>query len=238
MSPLRLLMEASGESMTAEEWHNAVKGAISPFWDFQTSLEYLRSEERPDLYKVGFSVAESLGAMIPMAVTGGTTALGTGLLARGTMGAAAFYPMSYYEMKDELEDIKMPESDKVAMSAIYGLVSSALESIGMEYALGKFNTAAGTAIKRNILKNVLSKSIPKEAPKEFIDALVRTETKAYLTDLGLSTGGAMLVEGATESLQSLIGAGIKESYDIAKKKNLFNTKGFGEVAGSGKKPTA
>jgi hypothetical protein len=229
LSPVRLLMEASGEKMSAEQWHEAIKGAVSPFWDFQTSLDYLRSEERPDLYKAAFSVSESLGAMLPMAVTGGATALGTGVLGTGTMGAVAFYPMSYYEMKDELEDIKIPESHKVGMAAIYGLVASTLESIGMQYVMGKFNTATGTAIKRNILRNVLSKSIPKDAPKEFIDALVRTETKAYLANLGLTTGGAMLVEGTTESLQSLTGAGIKESYDLANKKDLFNTTGLKDV---------
>ena len=233
LSPLRLLTGAAGENMSAAEWHETIKNAISPIWDFDTSLEYLRSEERPDLYKAGFSVAESLGAMAPMALSGGSTLLGTGLLARGTMGAVSFYPMSYYEMKDELENIDMPESDKVAMASIYGVVSSALESIGMEYALGKIDNAMGTAIKRNILKRVLGKTLPKDAPKEFIDAVVRNETKAYVTSLGLGTLGAMAVEGGTEGLQSLTGAGIQEIYDTAKGTEFFNNDGFeGVVKGA------
>ena len=138
--------------------------------------------------------------------------------------------MSYYEMKDELEGVDMPESHKMAISSIYGVVSGALESIGMEYAMGKLNPTIGAALKRNILKNVLSKSIPKDAPKEFFDALIRTETKAYLGSLGLGTIGAGAVEGVTEGLQSLTGAGIKEIYDrIGNKTELFNNEGFGEI---------
>lgn len=229
-SPIRLLTGAIGEGMTAEEWHNAVQEAVSPFWDFGTSLEYLRSEERSDLYKAAFSVAESLGAMAPAALTGAGTLLGTGTLARGTMGAATFFPMSYYEMKDELEGVDMPESHKMAMSAVYGAVSGALESIGMEYAIGKLEPNVTSAIKRNILKNVLSKELPKNAPKEFIDGLIRTETKAYLGSLGLGTLGAGAVEGATESIQSLTGAGIKEIYDqVGNKTELFNNEGIGQI---------
>ena len=203
---------------------------MSPFWDYGTSLEYLRSEERPDLYKAAFSVSESLGAMAPAALTGATTLLGTGALARGAMGAATFFPMSYYEMKDELEGVDIPESHKMGMSAVYGVVSGALESIGMEYAIGKLQPNITSAIKRNILKNVLSKQLPKNAPKEFIDALIRTETKAYLGSLGLGTLGAAAVEGATESLQSLTGAGIKEIYDqVGNKTELFSNEGIGQI---------
>ena len=229
LSPVRLLAGSTGRDMSAAEYHEAVKEAISPLWDFDTSLEYLRSEERSDLTKAAFSVAESLGAMAPMALSGGATLLGTGLLARGAMTATAFYPMSYYEMKDELEEIDIPESDKVAMASIYGVVSSALESIGMEYALGKIDTAIGSSIKRNILKKVLGKSLPKDAPKEAIDALVRNETKSYIASLGLGTLGAMSVEGVTESLQSLTGAGIKEIYDTAKDTEFFSNEGFGDI---------
>ena len=229
LSPVRLLAGSTGRKMSAAEYHEAVKEAISPLWDFDTSLEYLRSEERSDLTKAAFSVTESLGAMAPMVLSGGTTLLGTGLLARGAMTATAFYPMSYYEMKDELEEIDIPESDKVAMASIYGVVSSALESIGMEYALGKIDTAIGSSIKRNILKKVLGKSLPKDAPKEAIDALVRTETKSYIASLGLGTLGAMSVEGVTESLQSLTGAGIKEIYDTAKETEFFSNEGFGDI---------
>lgn len=229
LSPVRLLAGSTGRKMSAAKYHEAVKEAISPLWDFDTSLEYLRSEERSDLTKAAFSVTESLGAMAPMALSGGATLLGTGLLARGAMTATAFYPMSYYEMKDELEEIDIPESDKVAMASIYGVVSSALESIGMEYALGKIDTAIGSSIKRNILKRVLGKSLSKDAPKEAIDALVRNETKLYIASLGLGTLGAMSVEGVTESLQSLTGAGIKEIYDTAKDTEFFSNEGFGDI---------
>ena len=227
-SPARLLIGAVGLDSSAEAWHKTVTDAIAPFWQYETSLEYLRSQERPDLYKAAFSVAESLGMAAAGAATGLSTAFGTSLLARGAAGALTFYPMSYYEMKDELEDIDMPEADKVAMSSAYGLVAGALESFGMEYALGKINPTIGSAIKRNILKNFISK-VPANAPRETIEALARTETKAYLASLGLSTIAASGVEGVTEGLQSLTGAGIKEIYDVAKGKELFNNEGFGNI---------
>ena len=228
-SPARLLLGAAGEDMSAEKYHEFIKELVSPIWDYQTSLQYLRSQENPDLYQAAFSVAESLGAMAPIALSGGTTLLGEGLLARGTMGAISFYPMSYYEMKDELEGIDIPESDKVALSSIYGIVSSAFESIGMEYAMGKVNTKLGSSIKRSILKNVLSKTLPKNASKEYIEALVRTETKAYVASLGLDLAAASGVEGLTEGLQSTAGAGIKELYDIGKGTKFFNNEGFAGV---------
>jgi hypothetical protein len=229
LSPVRLLAGSTGRDMSAAEYHEAVKEAISPLWDFDTSLEYLRSEERSDLTKAAFSVAESLGAMAPIALSGGATLLGTGLLARGAMTATAFYPMSYYEMKDELEGVDISENSKVALASIYGVVSSALEAIGMQYALGKIDTAIGSAIKRNILKKVVGKILPKDAPKETIDALVRNTTKSYIASLGLGTLGAMSVEGVTESLQSLTGAGIKEIYDTANETEFFSNEGFGDI---------
>jgi hypothetical protein len=229
-SPIRLLSGAVGEGMTASEWHDAVREAVSPFWNYDTSLEYIRSEERPDLYKAAFSVSESLGTAAVGGAFGLSTAFGTGLLARGAAGALTFFPMSFYEMKDELAGVDMPESHKIAISSIYGVVSGALESLGMEYAMGKLNPTIGAALKRNILKNVLSRSIPKNAPKEFFDALIRTETKAYLGSLGLGTIGAGAVEGVTEGLQSLTGAGIKEIYDqVGDKTELFSNEGIGQI---------
>jgi hypothetical protein len=228
-SPARLLLGAVGVDMSAEEWHKTVKDAVAPFWDYQTTLEYIRSEERPDLYKAAFSVAESLGTAATGAALGLGTAFGTSMLARAAGGALTFYPMSYYEMKDELEDIDMPESHKVALSSVYGVVSGALESFGMEYAMGKINPTIGAALKRNILKRLISK-IPANAPREAIEALARTETKAYLTSLGMSTLGAAGVEGVTEGLQSLTGAGIKEIYDrIGDKTEFFNNEGLGNI---------
>jgi len=97
----------------------------------------------------------------------------------------------------------------------------------MEYVMGKVSTPIQTAIKRNILKNVVGKEIPKNASKEYIDALVKSETKAYVANLVASTAGSMAVEGGTEALQSLSGAGMKEIYDRYKGNNeLFNNEGL------------
>jgi hypothetical protein len=180
-----------------------------------TTEEYMQSKDRSDLSKAAFSLAESLGAM---ASGGGGTTAATGL---------ALYGMGYYELKEELDQVeRMTEQQKMIMAGAYGLVSSALERFGLEYALGK--TGAGKAIKTSIMKNVLT-SLPKNAPKEAIEAAVMNETKRYIAGVGIDLAGSALVEGTTEALQSLSGAGVKELYDIAKGTEYFNNEGAGKV---------
>jgi len=180
-----------------------------------TTEEYIQSEDRSDIAKSAFSLVESLGAM---ASGGGSATAAT---------AIALYGMGYYELKDELDQVEgMTEQQKMIMAGAYGLVSSALERFGLEFALGK--TGAGKAIKTSIMRNVFS-SLPKDAPKEVIEAAIMNETKKYLTGVGVDIAGSMIVEGGTEALQSLTGAGVKELYDAAKGTNYFNKEGAGKV---------
>jgi hypothetical protein len=179
-----------------------------------TTREYVQSENRADLAKVAFSLTESLVAM----QSGGPA-----------LGGLALYGMGYYELKDELDQVEgMTEQEKMIMAGAYGIVSAALERFGIESAVGKISSSTGKSIKMGIIKEVFS-SLPKKASKEVIEAAVINSTKKYLTSAGLNVVGGAVVEGATEALQSLSSAGIKELYDLGKETEYFNNEGAAKV---------
>jgi hypothetical protein len=179
-----------------------------------TTREYVQSENRSDLAKVAFSLTESLVAM----QSGGPA-----------LGGLALYGMGYYELKDELDQVEgMTEQEKMIMAGAYGIVSAALERFGIESAVGKISSSTGKSIKMGIIKEVFS-SLPKKASKEVIEAAVMNSTKKYLTSAGLNVVGGAVVEGATEALQSLSSAGIKELYDLGKETEYFNNEGAAKV---------
>jgi len=179
-----------------------------------TTKEYMESDKRADLAKAAFALTESLVA----ASAGGST-----------VGNIALYGMGYYELKDELDQVEgMTEQQKMIMAGAYGMVSAALNRVGLDFALGKISSATGKSLKMGIMKNVFS-SLPKDAPKEVIEAAIMNETKKYLTSAGLDVVGGMVVEGSTEALESLSSAGIKELYDLGQKTDYFNKEGAGKV---------
>jgi hypothetical protein len=181
-----------------------------------TTEEYMESKERSDFSKAMFSLSESMGALASGGVLGG-----------GPATYAAFYAQSYYEMKDELDQVKgISDTEKVLMSSVYGAVSSVLEKFGIDFAMQK--TGFGKNITNSIVKSVLM-DMPKNAPKEFIEASIRNNISSTLLKAGIRTAGAGIVEGATETAQALSQVGIQEVYDIAKGTEYFNNKSGWEI---------
>jgi hypothetical protein len=181
-----------------------------------TTQEYTESSDRSDLVKSLFSLSESMGALTAGAALGG-----------GAATYASFYAQSYYEMKDELDEIKgMTDAEKVLMSSVYGSLSSVLEKFGVDMITQK--TPIGRNLKNNILTRMFS-DLPKGASKEFIDAAMLNSVKMTLANAGLNAVGGAVGEGVTESLQSLSSVGIKQVYDELNDTEYFNNKSGWEI---------
>lgn len=205
-------------NMSAREQDDLVRSIVGG----GTTKEYMESEERSDIVKAMLSLSESIGTMVSAAPA---AALGAG----STALIPAFYAQSYYEMKDELDQVEgMSDLEKVLYSGAYGAVSSALEKFGIDFISQK--TQLGKKLTKNIMMTVFS-DLPKDASKEFIDAAIMNSTKKYLTELGIKTVGGAFVEGTTEGLQKLSDIGIKWIYDKANSKNYFNNKSAKEIWG-------
>jgi hypothetical protein len=194
-----------------------------------TTEEYMSSEDRGDITKVLFSMAESVGAMATGGLAGGVE----GAVAKFAVGSIPFYGQSYYNMKDEFDSIPdvvdkngnshsaMSETEKVLMSGLYAIGSAILEKFGLDFALGK--TPFGKDLTNSIMKSAFS-SIPKNATKEMIEIAIESSAKKLLAQAGVKTLGAMATEGSTEILQAGLEATIKESYDAIKETGYFNNK--------------
>ena len=191
--------------MTAEEHQQLLDDIVG----VGTTKDYIQSANRSDLVKAMFSVSESIGVAAPGLLTGG------GSLVTG----AGFFTQSFYEMKDELDEVEgLNGSDKFLMASAYGLVSAALENFGLGVALNK--SKVGNALAKTALSRFL-KEIPVNATKETIEQVLRKTTGDFVTELTTRGLKSSLAEGTTEALQYLSGEGVKELYDIAKDKDLF-----------------
>jgi hypothetical protein len=193
-----------------------------------TSTQYVESEKRGDFAKAMFSLAESLGVMASSGAL-----VGVGAAAR----YAGFYGMSYYEMKDQLDEAefynketgkieKIPETDKVLMSAGYGVLSSVLENFGVDLALTK--TAFGKNLANNIMKRAFL-GLSKEASEAEIRTAINASVGNVLSEIGVKAGIGAAAEALTEATQSLSQVGIEEVYDTYKEKNFSKNKGLQEA---------
>lgn len=205
-------MIAMADKETKDKWIKEIVGV-------GTTDAYINSEDRWDITKAAFQMSRSLSAMAVGSIG-------------GTYGAyASLYAMSYYEMKDELDQLDISgvsEGDKVLMSAAYGLVGGALENFGLSYLVGK--SPLKSSISNAILKNAFSQ-IPKNASKEMVEAQVMKSTKMMIAKYGITALGSSVLEGGVEGTQRLAQMGIQEVYDVMKGSNYFNNKSAYEVLG-------
>jgi hypothetical protein len=193
-----------------------------------TSTQYVESEKRGDFSKAMFSLAESLGVM---ASSGALVGLGT------AARYAGFYGMSYYEMKDQLDNAqfknketgeieKIPETDKVLLSAGYGILSSVLENFGVDMALTK------TAFGRNLTNNIMKRAflgLSKEATEAEIRTAINASVGSVFSEIGVKAGIGAAAEALTEATQSLSQVGIEEVYDTYREKDFSKNKGLQEA---------
>jgi hypothetical protein len=210
--------------MSKEDQDNLVKAITGG----DTSTQYVESSKRGDFAKSMFSLAESLGVMASSAPLG---ALGS------AARYAGFYGMSYYEMKDQLDEAefynketdkveKIPETDKVLLSAGYGILSSVLENFGIDMALSK--TAFGKNLANNIMKRAFL-DLPKDATEAEIRAAINSSVTNILNQVGVKAGIGASAEALTEASQSLAQVGIEEVYDEFRGKNFSKNKGLQEA---------
>ena len=208
-------MIAMADKETKDKWIKEIVGV-------GTTDAYINSDDRWDITKAAFQMSRSLSAMAVGSIG-------------GTYGAyASLYAMSYYEMKDELDQLDLSgpngvsEGNKVLMSAAYGLVGGALENFGLSYLIGK--SPLKSSLSNAILKNAFSQ-IPKNASKEMVEAQVMNSTKMMIAKYGITALGSSLLEGGVEGTQRLAQMGIQEVYDIMNGSGYFNNKSAYEVLG-------
>jgi hypothetical protein len=206
---LRLL--GDDETFGKQEQEGLVRAIVG----YGTTDEYMSSDKRSDIELALFSLGESIGAM---AAGGGTP-----------ISNVAFFAQSYYEMKDELDELDgVSDEAKVIMSTLYGSVSAVLEKFGLEYAMQK--TSVGKNLVNNIIKSAMSDPAIKGASKEYLDAVIANSAKLMLAKTGLNIATSGAVEGITEGAQALTQITIKQVYDAVNKTDLFyNDKTKGEM---------
>jgi hypothetical protein len=208
-------MVAMADKETKDKWIKEIVGV-------GTTEAYINSDDRWDITKAAFQMSRSLSAMAVGSIG-------------GTYGAyASLYAMSYYEMKDELDQLdlsgpnRVSEGDKVLMSAAYGLVGGALENFGLSYLIGK--SSLKSSLSNAILKNAFSQ-IPKNASKEMVEAQIMNSTKMMIAKYGITAFGSSLLEGGVEGTQRIAQMGIQEVYDKMKGSDYFNNKSAYEILG-------
>jgi hypothetical protein len=206
---LRLL--GDDETFGKQEQEGLVRAIVG----YGTTDEYMSSDKRSDIELALFSLGESIGAM----ASGGGSPVSN----------VAFFAQSYYEMKDELDELDgVSDEAKVIMSTLYGSVSAVLEKFGLEYAMQK--TSVGKNLVNNIIKSAMSDPAIKGASKEYLDAVIANSAKLMLAKTGLNIATSGAVEGITEGAQALTQITIKQVYDSINDTDLFyNDKTKGEM---------
>ena len=189
--------------------------------DPTVSAEWMSSEDRGFWEKLLPSLSESVGVMASSALTGPAAA---------ATSYAGFYAQSYYGLKDEMDSMDtfkgVPEYEKEALAAVYGMTVGLLERYGITKSMkvGKNTRAIADAV----LKRTFSQ-IPKNASTELLEQEIKGNIKAMIANGTMKMIGASITEGATEATQELLDIGIKEGYNAMKGKNLFEHTGSDDI---------
>lgn len=185
-----------------------------------TTEEFMTSDDRSMVTNALFGITESFGTAL-VGVAGGPKGV-----------TASFFGASYVDIKDEMDSPEMaglPEHEKVILATIYGSTVGFLEKFGITKAMSK--TPIGKNLVNVIMRNTF-KSIPKGLSAEATEALIKSNIKTALTKYGINVIGGALVEGSTELAQELAGVSIKETYDLIKGADYFESpENLGDLVG-------
>ncbi len=168
-----------------------------------TTDEFMNSKDRGQFTKVLQTIAQMAPAMvIPPAAR-----------------PLFFFGQAYTNSKDEIDAVApdMLESDKQLLSLTIGLGVGALEKYGFDA------ISSAKPVNNWLVKNFgrIISGLPKEATIAEIKSAISADFKKAIADKVLTITSKGVVEGATESSQTLYTAGVKELYDAITDKDVF-----------------
>jgi hypothetical protein len=165
--------------------------------------------------KEGFWGGALLGLVrsIPSMIGGGGTG---GFIQRTAQMFAQGYDAINEEMTKNPEFENISESEKALVAVPIGIAAGALESIGFSNAINN------KGVINRVVLSALGKSGTRTTAKTFSD-LVKNEVESQLAKGSLIVLGGALAEAETGATQQLAEFAIKDIYNAAKGKEMFNT---------------
>lgn len=177
-----------------------------------TTDEFMQSDDRWDITKAAFSVAESTGALAASILTGGAAKAGQiGKFGVEVAKTLPFFSMSYNEIKSEMNTSEfkgVPDWQKEGLAILYGLGVGYLDRVSAKFGVD--------GVPGNIARNTIFRAISgleKGATADAIEAAITAQFKKDISAGLIKIAGGYLVEGATEGAQSLYGSGLKAGFN-------------------------
>lgn len=188
------------------------QGSRIVYGNDDTSVEWSRTKEEGFWGGAILGVAKSLPAMV-----GSNTVLGWAQRTAQMYGQTS--DAVYEEMSKNPEFDNISESEKLAVVAPIGIASAALESIGLR------NIVANKGLMNRIVLGAMGKAGATTTAKTFGE-LVKNEVASMGGRAGLTLLGAGLAEAETGAAQQAVEYAVKDIYNMAKGKDMFQTPDF------------
>lgn len=219
----KAMLNAIGNEKLIEAYDKGTKGAS----------DYARSATE-DLLRIESTTKEYVQEKEKGLLGGAVLGLAGSAAPMMTPGMSGMFFQSYDGAKQEMsgpEWADVSENEKAALAATTGIIAASLERFGFS------NMAKNTPVVRQILGSSLPKMIPGMSAGQ-INRLVNAETDSWIRNAIVRTGSGFLAEAETGATQELADIGMKEMYNEAKGRDLFQTPesfvdAFGQVVRSG-----
>jgi len=177
-----------------------------------TSVEWSRTKEEGFWGGAILGVAKSLPAMV-----GSSSVVGWAQRTAQMYGQTS--DAVYEEMSKNPEFDNISESEKLAVVAPIGIASAALESLGLR------NIIANKGLMNRIVLGAMGKAGSTTTAKTFGE-LVKNEIESMGGRAALTLVGAGLAEAETGAAQQIVEYAVKDIYNMAKEKEMFQTPDF------------
>jgi hypothetical protein len=188
------------------------QGARTVYGNDDTTVEWSRTKEQGFWGGAILGVAKSLPAMV-----------GSNSVVGWTQRTAAMYGQTsdavYEEMSKNPEFDNISESEKLAVVAPIGIATAVLEAYGLR------NLVANKGLMNKLVIGAMGKAGKVTTAKTFGE-LVKNEITSMGGKAGLTLLGAGLAEGETGAAQQVAEYAIKDIYNMAKGKEMFQTPDF------------